>query len=991
VKDEWAGKKGKCPGCGRAVQVPQALAAAGKAPVDEPIEDTQELPRLPALAVAELDEETIAATPPSGEEDGEGSERPQRRAEWQAGVVPADFAKVLSPPQEPQELGRLGSYRILQVLGVGGMGVVFKAEDVQLRRIVALKVMKPELAADELARQRFLREAQSAAALEHDHIITIHQVGQDRGLPFLAMQFLKGEPLNQCLKRERRLPLAEAVRIGREIAEGLAEAHAHGLIHRDIKPDNVFLVSGGESAKDRVRSPRSSQHRPKVKILDFGLARPVEEQKHLTQQGAIIGTPMYMAPEQASGQELDARCDLFSLGCVLYRMTTGRQAFQGRDTMTTLMAVATKQPVAPAEVDEAIPSALSNLVMKMLAKKPGQRPRTAAVVVEALAAIERALPAQDAASDEGPQGGRAPVVVEEGVDEEEDDEDREGADDDSGEWTGRQTRSRRGLAIALATVGALVVVVGVVAVIAKFLPRPGTTTQGTAPATSVVAAVPSTQPTGTAPAPHVQAKEPNRAAAERALTVGAWIRIVLPDGNTMNLNKLDALPQQNFQVESVNFSDNPQVNDEELQYLQGLPSLKGLGLGGTAVSNSGLEYLKGQTQLQTLLLNHTGISDAGLDRLKGLSNLLSLDLRNTYATEEGIQGLKAALPKCNIAWEPPVDVVHRKAAEAVLKLGGKVGVVPLGDNMVVEVDGIGRLPSLPFNLDWVDFSGIARCRDEQLKALEKVTGLHQLILDRTGVTDAGLVSVKQLKALTTLSLVATDIRGEGLQNLGELGQLTVLNLDSTAVRDAALAPLRKLSALQTLSLANTRVTDAALDNIRSLTNMKRLDLTGTQVSDAGLENLDRLTGLQELQLKGTKVSNAGLDHVKNLRDMQVLNLAGTRVGDDGLAKLRGLKLTTLVLDRTAVTDAGMAHVRGHRTLQVLLLEGTNISDAAMAALKEIVQLTELSLAGTKVTYAGLLQLEGLTGLRVLNIKGIKMSEVEYFDLKDKLMGCEISR
>src|SRR5262249_5905800 len=155
--------------------------------------------------------------------------------------IEQDLCAFLAPSQAADELGRLGPYRVLEVLGSGGMGVVFRAEDPQLRRQVALKAMLPALAANKSARQRFLREARAAASIKHEHIVTIYQVSEDRGVPFLAMEFLEGESLDDRAKRMGQLPLAEALRIGREIASGLEAAHEHGLIHRDIKPANIWL------------------------------------------------------------------------------------------------------------------------------------------------------------------------------------------------------------------------------------------------------------------------------------------------------------------------------------------------------------------------------------------------------------------------------------------------------------------------------------------------------------------------------------------------------------------------------------------------------------------------------------------------------------------------------------------------------------------------------------------------------------------------------
>jgi LSD1 subclass zinc finger protein len=166
----------------------------------------------------------------------------------------------LRPPQLADELGRLGPYRVLKLLGQGGMGMVYQAEDLRLKRHIALKVMRPEHAASEKARQRFLREAQTQASIEHDHIVTIHQADEDAGVPFIAMPLLKGETLSDTLKREARLPLADVLRIGRETAEGLAAAHERGLIHRDIKPSNIWLEarrSGVRSQESGVRSQES--------------------------------------------------------------------------------------------------------------------------------------------------------------------------------------------------------------------------------------------------------------------------------------------------------------------------------------------------------------------------------------------------------------------------------------------------------------------------------------------------------------------------------------------------------------------------------------------------------------------------------------------------------------------------------------------------------------------------------------------------------------
>ncbi|MGE3806599.1 MAG: bifunctional serine/threonine-protein kinase/formylglycine-generating enzyme family protein [Gemmataceae bacterium] len=278
----------------------------------------------------------------------------------------------LAPPEQPDELGRFGAFRVLKVLGVGGMGAVLQAEEPALQRLVAIKVMKLEFAADEECRQRFLREARAAAAVEDTCIVPIHQVGEVNGLPYLAMPVLKGESLSTRLKRDKKLPVAEAVRIARQIADGLTAAHEHGLIHRDIKPGNIWL----------------DEKTGTIKLLDFGLARAVGDDSQLTRPGTLMGTPAYMAPEQAANQPLDHRCDLFSLGVVLYLMLTGERPFAGTDTMSQLLALAKDppRPIQPLNAD--VSPALDALTMQLLAKEAARRPGSARAVSAALARFE---------------------------------------------------------------------------------------------------------------------------------------------------------------------------------------------------------------------------------------------------------------------------------------------------------------------------------------------------------------------------------------------------------------------------------------------------------------------------------------------------------------------------------------------------------------------------------------------------------------------------
>ncbi len=365
VAAQKAARKRKCPRCGRLTEAPTDSASAG-----------------PGSSAA------------SGDLDPPSSNPLSREAAFEAATPGREEYDFLAPPQEPDEVGRLGNYRILEELGAGGMGIVFKAEDLKLKRQVALKIMKKSQAANPVNRERFEREARAAAAVEHDHIVPIYQVDEDRGVPYLAMKLLVGESLEQRLNRAGKQSPEEILRVGMEIADGLAAAHEQGLVHRDVKPANIWLEEG----------------RDRVKLLDFGLAAKVtSDELRLTQDNLLVGTPMYMSPEQASGDiPIDHRTDLFSLGSVMYRMATGQLPFKGRTTLNVLTALATKKPKPPRQLNPLIPRALSGLIMQLLQKRPDDRPKTARAVVAALAEIKDAPPEEE--TEETAEHGDVEVV-----------------------------------------------------------------------------------------------------------------------------------------------------------------------------------------------------------------------------------------------------------------------------------------------------------------------------------------------------------------------------------------------------------------------------------------------------------------------------------------------------------------------------------------------------------------------------------------------------
>ncbi|MGD8867702.1 MAG: protein kinase [Gemmatimonadales bacterium] len=267
-----------------------------------------------------------------------------------------------------------GRYRIERELGAGAMATVYLAEDLKHRRRVAVKVLRPELAAA-IGHERFLREIEISAGLSHPHVLPLYESGEADGFLYYVMPYVEGESLRDCLEREKQLPLDDALRISREVADALSYAHSRGVIHRDIKPGNILLQSGH------------------AVVADFGIARAVNAAggDRLTQTGVAVGTPAYMSPEQAAGdRELDGRSDLYALGCVLYEMLTGGPPFSGPTTESVLRQHLLSEPRPVASIRPAVPSEVAAALQRALAKNPADRFNPVAQFSEALTAAPRA-------------------------------------------------------------------------------------------------------------------------------------------------------------------------------------------------------------------------------------------------------------------------------------------------------------------------------------------------------------------------------------------------------------------------------------------------------------------------------------------------------------------------------------------------------------------------------------------------------------------------
>jgi serine/threonine protein kinase len=690
---------------------------------------------------------------------------------------------------------RVGDYLVIERLGAGGMGAVFLAEDVLLLRKVAIKAMLPDLAADAPNRERFLREARAAAAVEHDNVVPILHVGAaPDGTPFIVMPFLKGESLDDRLKREGVAPTELVLKVAREVADGLAAAHAVGLIHRDIKPANIWLAA----------DPAAPGQVHRCQVLDFGLARPVAAPgaSELTARGAIVGTPAYMPAEQARGDVLDARADLYSLGVTLYRAATGALPFNGTTPMAVLLALTTDTAPPVGTLAPHLPRALARLIDRLMRKPAGERPQSAAEVAAEVRKIEAAyqsraphlvevtnLPNLPASGLSASAAQLVPAAL----------ADQDTAPDDAEPLDLPPAPPKRNRAPLL--IGAAVAALALVALGVWQLTKP----RADARSPDVVK---KEEPKPNPPKPGdgpPKATDPDRAAAEYIVSVGSAAFI---NAEPREYRTRAELPGEPFRVSYVDLAGNKKVTDEGLANFRDCKHLTEMYLMDTAITNGGLAHIKGCPALEKLGLDGTQVSDAAIAHLKECHGLTRLTLSRTQVTEGGIAELRKALPRCDVQWQsaPPPPVAadpDRAAALYVLSLNGCVSV----NDDELEIGRAEILPKSQFRLTRAVLNEKAQVTDAALSAFRGCKHLFSVGLSYTKTGDTGIAHFKDCKGLQYLYLRNTDVTGAGLDAL-DCPQLQELDLSGAkAIGDSAVPHLKRFKNLNFLTLTDTGVTE----------------------------------------------------------------------------------------------------------------------------------------------------------------------------------------
>jgi len=643
----------------------------------------------------------------------------------------------------------LGEYVILDELGSGGMGQVYRAVHAPMDRVVAIKTLRAKTLDSPHGVQRFSREVKAAARLVHPNVVTAFDAGHDRGMHYLAMEFVEGTNLSQLVKEHGPLDVGQAVDCITQAARGLGYAHRQGITHRDVKPANL------------MRTPEGG-----IKLLDLGLARLIQASgsdeaapSDLTHEGSVIGTVDYMAPEQGEDtRQADHRSDIYSLGCTLYYLLTGRTLYSGETRMKKLLAHREQAIPSLRAVRPSVSTRLEAVFQRMVAKRREDRQQS---MDELLGELEKCVDAENLSETRSVSNGRTP---------------------------------------AEAIVGSRTAPLPSVGVPRPFLAPP--------PATS-------------------------------------------GDGATV--------------------VDSTQTARDHA----GLPS----GGGGRSLRGGMVLAALGGV----LLIGYFGLG--GLD---------------AFRPEDEPLIQHAA---------PPIGPNQRQVAEWVLAHKGEVGIVPAAVSGTHTVRTAADLPpgSLRIKTILLDAAAVT---DESLVKLDGLDELTELNLRATGIGDAGLKLIAELKSLETLRLDYVNFTDEGIRAIARLPKLRILELNQSPLGNAGLSHLGDCRTLESLFVSGCPVSDEGVKRLGRLDRLVYLLLDATQVTDAALPTVGTLTGLKKLDLSDTQVTDAGMPHLIGLINLGNLRLQNTAIGDDGLKPLQSLtNLRFLDLGGTRVTDQGLAEFR----------------------------------------------------------------------------------
>lgn len=831
--------------------------------------------------------------------------------------------------------GRIGRFEILALLGEGAFGKVYKARDPQLDREVAIKVPKLEAFTAKVDLQRFLREAKSAAAVQHPNICPVYEVNVEGKRPYIVMFYIPGKSLAEYLKgRNKPLPPKQVVLIVRKLALALQAAHDKGIVHRDLKPANILL----------------DPQRKEVMITDFGLAVCITGKDRQTHSGMLMGTPAYMSPEQARGEvkHISPRSDIFALGVILYELLTGQRPFQG-SIGEVIGQVQHVEPPSIRSLNPKLDERLDAICRQALAKEPMARFASMKAMASALDAYlkdQAGAAATNQPSKEpnfehsvGLAGVMAALTA-----------DRRAEREAVEQALVFRSRPPWGVLVLVAVliVSGMTALAGIIfytrtpsamvmihidvdlddkmlrffldgkPVAAKVLQAPielkvgthelvvkraeevirkftFTVSRDAGPRIELREETQKGQPKQPLPA---ESEDADRRAAKWVLHMGGGL-VVQVDGREQSLSASTELPKRPFQITEVALVAKMQ---SELE--------------------TGLDQLAGLQALKKLDLMNSKIGDRGINLLKDLPALKHLNLHATQVTDAGMR---------TIAQLPALEVLG-------------LYYLPLTDAGIAELTRLQQLKEL--------YLPHIRLTDQGLKSLARLKRLEKLSILQTLVTDEGLSELAKLTKLRQFEVSSPNLTGRGVKYLPELETLV---LQGTAITDEGLASVRGLTQLVWLQLDQVhQLTDQGLRHLAGRTQLQTLRLSSNRVTSAGLAHLKQLDLPSELRLHCPKVTDEGLRHLDAWwRLRNILDLSGCSISGTGLKHLKMSQLRELHLLGCPVTDEGLESLPNFKSLTGLVLRQSKVTDRGLDTLAKLAGLERLDLSETQVTQEGL--------------------------------------
>ncbi len=668
----------------------------------------------------------------------------------------------------------VGNYEFLEFIGSGGMGVIYKAKHPVLNRLVAVKMLHSHLMTDMIVK-RFQHEARAVSGLSHPNIIAVHDFGlSEHGQPYMVMDFLSGKPLSEVL-RQGPLKQEAVLNIAIQIAEALQHAHERGVLHRDLKPSNIMVTDADCSF-------------PEAKIVDFGIAKIMESQStRVTQTGELIGTPQYMSPEQCRGGELDARSDVYSLGCVMFEALTGKPPFAGESMVSVIVDQISKPVRSLGEVrpDIVFPIELEDLLAKALAKEPVDRFQSMNALLAEAIDVQKVVA----------QAERKKASI----------------------WRLLKLNHDQ-RHVLLLSIAAAFTLIGVASSALLFVKTVHTEALKKAPP----------------PAPiivkQVVKEESSSTAHQMAEDRVALIKYTEP-------RKLDYAFAQRFLSTNIGLKEldcrDSKIDDLSMVFIGRQAYLSHLYLLRTPISDKGLTNLRDLEYLSHLSLDETHITAKGLKQLSGLPMLTELSVSKTQIGNEGLEALCRFHLNTLQYWENKID----EKSFGILSKFKSLERLNIGNCKMEGVSGLAKLAALP-QLHALNLENDGMINDAAMPYLCKIKTLEELELAGTSVTLEGIKQLRKLPHLKYIKFKGAPITQEWIPVLAKFPSLILLSLNESQIDDATLALMPKLMPkLENLDLEKCKnVTDAGLLSIRKIKSLFWVKVSGTQVTEQAVKD-----------------------------------------------------------------------------------------------------------------------------------------------------------